>query len=218
MPKYCVQIKSETTMNQLLARKIEMTQMFDEQGKQIAVTVLEAEPAVVSRLKTVEKDGYAAVQVGYGQARKNAVTKPVAGQTKHLDTAPRRFKEERIDEVEGIAAGQVISVDQVLAAGDMVRAQGWSKGKGFQGGVRRWGFAGGPKTHGQSDRHRAPGSIGAGTSPGRVWKGKHMAGHMGNRKVTTRGLQVVSIDGNRLLVKGAIPGAKQALVLLIKQG
>jgi large subunit ribosomal protein L3 len=205
-------------MKQLLVRKIEMTQVFDEQGRQIPVTVVEAEPAVVSRTKSADKDGYVAVQVGYGLARKNAITKPVAGQTKNLAATPRRFREERVADLEGIEAGQAIAVADVLAAGDVVKAQGVSKGKGFQGGVRRWGFAGGPKTHGQSDRHRAPGSIGAGTSPGRVWKGKKMAGHMGARQITTRGLQVVSVEGNRLLIKGAVPGANQSLVLLIKQG
>jgi large subunit ribosomal protein L3 len=205
-------------MKQLLARKIEMTQIFDEAGRQVPVTVLEAEPAVVSRLKSQERDGYVAVQMGYGEARVNAVTKPVAGQTKSLPVTPRRFKEERMENVDGIEIGQSVNVDQVLAVGDVVDAQGWSKGKGFQGGVRRWGFAGGPKTHGQSDRHRAPGSIGAGTSPGRVWKGKHMAGHMGHRKITTQGLTVVSIEGNRLFIKGAVPGARQSLVLLTKQG
>lgn len=205
-------------MNQILTRKIEMTQVFDESGRQIACTVLEAEPAVVARIKSTESDGYVAAQIGYGVARANAITKPVAGQNKHLPSTPRRFKEERMDSLDGVEVGQEISLSGVLQAGDVIKAQGWSKGKGFQGGVRRWGFAGGPKTHGQSDRHRAPGSIGAGTSPGRVWKGKHMAGHMGNRKVTTRGLQIVSVEGNRVLVKGAVPGAKQSLVLLIKQG
>ncbi len=211
-------MKSDKTMKQLLARKIEMTQVFDEQGRQIPVTVLEAEPAVVNRTKTADKDGYIAVQVGYGEARKNAITKPVAGQTKHLETTPRRFREERVEDLEGVEAGKVIVATDVLAAGDIIKAQGISKGKGFQGGVRRWGFAGGPKTHGQSDRHRALGSIGAGTSPGRVWKGKKMAGHMGARQITTRGLQVVSIEGNRLFIKGAVPGANESLVLLIKQG
>jgi large subunit ribosomal protein L3 len=205
-------------MKQLLVRKIEMTQVFDDQGKQIPVTVLKAESAVINRVKTVDTDGYVAVQVGYGQAKANATTKPVAGQTKHLDVTPRRLREERLESVDGLEAGQAIEIDQILSAGDTVSAQGYSKGKGFQGGVRRWGFAGGPKTHGQSDRHRAPGSIGAGTSPGRVLKGKKMAGHMGNRKITTRGLQIVSIEGNTLLVKGAVPGARDSLVMLSKQG
>jgi large subunit ribosomal protein L3 len=204
-------------MKQLLARKIEMTQVFDEDGKQIAVTVLKAEPAVISQLKNEERDGYQAVQVGYGVARSNAVTKPVAGQTKDLKSTPRRFREERVESLEELTIGQELALNQVLAVGDTVAAQGWSKGKGFQGGVRRWGFAGGPKTHGQSDRHRAPGSIGAGTSPGRVWKGKKMAGHMGNRKITTRGLQIVSIEGDTVMVKGAVPGARESLVLLRKQ-
>ena len=194
-----------------------MTQVFDDEGKQIAVTVLKAEPAIISRIKQTESDGYQAVQVGYGVARANAVSKPVAGQTKNLEASPRRFREERVESLDELSVGQTVSLADVLSVGDTISAQGWSKGKGFQGGVRRWGFAGGPKTHGQSDRHRAPGSIGAGTSPGRVWKGKKMAGHMGNRKVTTRGLQVVSVEGDTVMIKGAIPGARESLVLLRKQ-
>jgi large subunit ribosomal protein L3 len=205
-------------MKQLLARKIEMSQMFDDLGKQIPVTVLEAEPAVINGFKTVERDGYVAVQVGYGAYRAKAVTKPVAGQSKQLSTTPRYLKEERVDTTEGLETGQAVELSQVLAVGDLISVQGQSKGKGFQGGVRRWGFGGGPKTHGQSDRHRAPGSIGAGTSPGRVLKGKRMAGHMGNRRITTQGLRVMAIEGNKIMVKGAVPGARQSLIVLTKQG
>jgi large subunit ribosomal protein L3 len=204
-------------MKQLLARKIEMSQVFDDQGRQIPVTVLEAEPAVINRFKTIEQDGYVAVQVGYGEFKAKAVTKPVAGQTKHLPTTPRHLKEERLDSIEGLEAGQVIELSHIIAVGDLVDAQGLSKGKGFQGGVRRWGFAGGPKTHGQSDRHRAPGSIGAGTSPGRVLKGKRMAGHMGHKVITAQNLEVMAIEGTRLLIKGAVPGARQTLILITKQ-
>ena len=205
-------------MNQLMAKKIEMTQMYDESGKQLPVTILEIVPAVVTRIKTAEKDGYAGVQVGFGSVKDKNVTKPVAGQVKSLTDKPRKFVEERLEDTDGLSVGQTISLAEVLAVGDMLSASGMSKGKGFQGGVKRWGFAGGPKTHGQSDRHRAPGSIGSGTSPGKVWKGLRMAGHMGHRQTTTRGLRILNIDGNRVWIKGAVPGAKQSWVLLKKQG
>lgn len=201
-----------------MARKIEMTQVFDDAGRQLPITIVEVEPASVVRVKSMEKDGYTAVQVGYGTAKESKLTKPVAGLVKALATKPRRFAEERLDAVDGIEVGQAIAIDDVLQVGDMVSVTGFSKGKGFQGGVKRWGFAGGPKTHGQSDRHRAPGSIGAGTSPGRVWKGKKMAGHMGNKQITTAGLRVVSIEGNKIMLKGAVPGARESWVMLRKQG
>lgn len=205
-------------MQQLMARKIEMTQVFDEQGKQLPITVVEVEPATVVRLKTADQDGYTAVQVGYGQARPEKQTKPMAGQFKNLDTTPRKLKEERLDSVEGLSVGQAIAVTDVINVGDTIAVTAVSKGKGFQGGVKRHGFAGGPKTHGQSDRHRAPGSIGAGSSPGKVWKGTRMAGHMGHKQITTRGLTVVAIDGNKVSLKGAVPGARSTWVLITKQG
>ncbi len=205
-------------MQQLMARKIEMTQRFDESGRQLPITVVQAEPAAVVRIKSMEKDGYSAVQVGYGIAKENKLTKPVAGLVKTLSNKPRRFVEEHLEVVDGIQIGQTIAIEDVLQVGDIVSVTGFSKGKGFQGGVKRWGFGGGPKTHGQSDRHRAPGSIGAGTSPGRVWKGKKMAGHMGNKQITTAGLQVVAIEGNKIMLKGAVPGARQSWVVLRKQG
>jgi large subunit ribosomal protein L3 len=205
-------------MNQLLARKIEMTQVFDEDGRVHPLTIVEVEPATVTKIKTVERDGYSAVQVGYGVMKPQHLTKPVAGQVKNLKTTPRRFREERRDDTAGIEVGQEVSLESVFAVGDLISVTGTSKGKGFQGGVKRWHFAGGPKTHGQSDRHRAPGSIGSGTDPGRVWKGLHMAGHMGSDKVTTRGLRVFSIEGNRIAIRGAVPGARQSLVMIKKQG
>ena len=205
-------------MQQLMARKIEMTQVFDDAGRQLPITIVEAEPAAVVRVKSVEKDGYSAVQVGYGTAKENKLTKPVAGLVKALSTKPRRFVEERLESTEGIEPGQAVAIADVLAVGDIVSVTAFSKGKGFQGGVKRWGFRGGPKTHGQSDRHRAPGSIGAGTSPGRVWKGKKMAGHMGNKRITTAGLRVVAIEDNKIMLKGAVPGARESWVMLRKQG
>lgn len=201
-----------------MARKVEMTQIFDDEGHQLPITIMEAEPAAVVRIKSVEKDGYSAVQVGYGVAKENKVTKPVLGMVKALSTKPRKFVEERMDNVEGVEVGQAINIADVLQVGDFVAVTGLSKGKGFQGGVKRWGFGGGPKTHGQSDRLRAPGSIGAGTSPGRVWKGKKMAGRMGGKRITTAGLRVVAIEGNKIMLKGAVPGARESWVLLRKQG
>ena len=205
-------------MQQLMAQKIEMTQIFDEDGKQLPVTIVEAQPATVVRLKSEQKDGYTAVQVGYGVAKESKLTKPVAGLVKNLKTKPRKFAEERLESTEGIEPGQEIAINDVIQVGDTVSVTGLSKGKGFQGGVKRWGFGGGPKTHGQSDRHRAPGSIGAGTSPGRVWKGKKMAGQMGHKQITTFGLKVVGIEGNKIMLKGAVPGARQTWVMVRKQG
>ncbi len=205
-------------MQQLMARKLEMTQVFDDQGKQLPITVVEVEPAVVVRLKTQEKDGYSAVQVGYGQARPEKQTKPLAGQFKNLQTTPRKLKEERLESTEGLEVGQTVAITDVINVGDTISVTALSRGKGFQGGVKRHGFAGGPKTHGQSDRHRAPGSIGAGSTPGKVWKGTRMAGQMGHKQITTRGLTVVAIDGNKVSLKGAVPGARATWVTITKQG
>ena len=145
-------------MQQLMAQKIEMTQIFDEDGKQLPVTIVEAQPATVVRLKSEQKDGYTAVQVGYGVAKESKLTKPVAGLVKNLKTKPRKFAEERLESTEGIEPGQEIAINDVIQVGDTVSVTGLSKGKGFQGGVKRWGFGGGPKTHGQSDRHRRTGA------------------------------------------------------------
>jgi large subunit ribosomal protein L3 len=205
-------------MNQLMAKKIEMTQSFSEGGKQLPVTVLEVQPAVVTRLRTLDQDGYEAIQVGYGSVKPNKVSRPVSGQIKNIAAKPRHFREERVASLDGVEVGSEVLLDDVIKVGDMVSVSARSKGKGFQGGVKRWGFAGGPKTHGQSDRHRAPGSIGSGTDPGRVWKGLHMAGHMGHRNVTVSGLEVVSVEGNRIMLKGAVPGSRSTWVKIVKQG
>jgi large subunit ribosomal protein L3 len=204
-------------MKQLMAKKINMTQVFSETGKILPVTMVEIQPAVVTRLKDMDNDGYIAVQVGYGEKKPQKMTKPVAGQVKGISHNPRHFKEELVTSLASLEVGQVLSVADIFKVGDIISVTAWSKGKGFQGGVKRWGFAGGPKTHGQSDRHRAPGSIGSGTDPGRVWKGLHMAGHMGNKRITTQGLTIVSIDGNKIAIKGAVPGANQSLLVMKKQ-
>jgi large subunit ribosomal protein L3 len=199
----------------LLGRKIGMTQVFAPSGEVIPVTVLEVGPCVVTQVRTRDRDGYEAVQVGFGEARAKSLTKPQAGHLKGAGQLLRHLREFKADDVSEHEIGQVLTVD-VFATGDLVDVTGTSKGRGFQGVMRRHGFRGGPRTHGQSDRSRAPGSIGAGTDPGRVWKGTRMAGRMGNRRVTTQNLQIVEImpDRNVLLVRGSVPGAKNGLVMI----
>ncbi len=199
----------------LLGRKIGMTQVFAPSGEVIPVTVLEVGPCVVTQVRTRDRDGYEAVQVGFGEARAKSLTKPQAGHLKGAGQLLRHLREFKADDVSEHEIGQVLTVD-VFATGDLVDVTGTSKGRGFQGVMRRHGFRGGPRTHGQSDRSRAPGSIGAGTDPGRVWKGTRMAGRMGNRRVTTQNLQIVEImpDRNVLLVRGSVPGAKNGLVMV----
>jgi large subunit ribosomal protein L3 len=194
-----------------------MTRIFEDDGSVVPVSVIEATPNTVTRLRDVEKDGYAAVQLGAGVARRS--TKPVAGQFKHLDKdlqRPRHVRELRVDGTDGYDVGQQLGVD-VFEAGELVDVTGVSKGHGFTGVIARHNFKRGPKTHG-SDHHRAPGSIGAGTYPGRVWKGTRMAGHMGNEQVTVKKLKVVKIDPERnlILVRGAVPGARNGLLLVQK--
>jgi large subunit ribosomal protein L3 len=194
-----------------------MMRIFEDDGSVVPVSVIEATPNTVTRLRDVEKDGYAAVQLGAGVARRS--TKPVAGQFKHLDKEhqhPRHVREIRLDATEGYEVGQQVAVD-LFEAGELVDVTGVSKGHGFAGVIARHNFKRGPKTHG-SDHHRAPGSIGAGTDPGRVWKGSRMPGHMGNEQVTVKKLKVVRIDTERnlILVKGAVPGARNGLLLVRK--
>ena len=194
-----------------------MTRIFADDGSVVPVSVIEATPNTVTRLRDVEKDGYTAVQLGAGVARR--ATKPVAGQFKHLGKdlqRPKHVRELRVDETDGYEVGQQLGVD-LFEAGELVDVTGVSKGHGFTGVIARHNFKRGPKTHG-SDHHRAPGSIGAGTYPGRVWKGTRMAGHMGNEQVTVKKLKVVKIDPERnlILVRGAVPGARNGLLLVQK--
>ncbi|MGD0354250.1 MAG: 50S ribosomal protein L3 [Dehalococcoidia bacterium] len=195
----------------LLGKKIGMTQLYRE-NLEIAVTAIEAGPCCVTQVKTVEKDKYNAVQLGFGESKK--LTKAEKGHLKE-NGAYRYLRELRTDDVKDYQVGQKIDVT-IFKPGDIVQVEGISKGKGFAGGVKRYHFRGGPKTHGQSDRHRAPGSVGSTTTPGRVFKGLRMAGHMGDRKVTVRNLEVVEVDQakNIVLLKGAIPGGKNGLVLI----
>lgn len=198
-----------------------MTSTYDARGRRVGATVLEIQPNLVTQVKTQDsKDGYDAVQLGYGS--KKSVNKPQLGHAKKAGVGQpiRWFREVRTAEVAGIKPGTDLKVTQVFSVGDAVKITGVSKGKGFQGGVRRHGFHGGPKTHGQSDRHRAPGSIGQTTTPGRVYRGKRMAGHMGAETVSVRNLEVVGVDkeSNLLVVKGAVPGYSGSLVTVTKLG
>lgn len=196
----------------IIGRKLGMTQIFRDSGEAEAVTAVEAGPCSVIQIKTVAKEGYNAVQLGFGEAKR--IKSPQRGHLRGLGQF-RYLREFRVDDIGDIQVNLDVSMFQ---DGDLVDVTGISKGKGFAGVVKRYGFAGGPKTHGQSDRHRHPGSIGATTSPGRVFKGTRMAGHMGNRRVTVRKLEVLKTDPERnlLLIKGAVPGAKNGLLLITK--
>ncbi len=198
----------------ILGRKVGMTQIFDESGAAVPVTVIEAGPCYVTQVRTTERDGYTAAQIGFGQAKR--LTKPQKGHLKKLPPT-RYLREIRVTDISGIETGQKIDVS-IFQPGEMVDVTGISKGKGFAGVVKRHGFAGGPRTHGQSDRHRAPGSIGAGTTPGRVLKGTRMAGRMGGERVTVKNLEIVQADParNLLLVKGAVPGGRNSLLIIKK--
>lgn len=197
-----------------------MTSTYDARGRRVGATVIKIQPNLITQVKTDDsKDGYKALQLGLGS--KKSVKKPQIGHLKKAGTNQKVgwLKEVRVDEVSA-KLGQEIKVNEVFTKGDSVKVTGISKGKGFQGGVRRWGFHGGPKTHGQSDRHRAPGSIGSGTTPGLVYKGKKMAGHMGNTQATVRNLEVIEVDrkNNLLVIKGGIPGASGTIVMIEKLG
>jgi large subunit ribosomal protein L3 len=194
----------------LLGRKLGMTQVFDHEGTLHAVTVIEITPQTVTQVKTSSRDGYEAVQVGYDERRSS--NKPMRGHLKKLGDF-RTLREFRVRGDGEHALGDKIGIE-LFNEGDLVDVRGMSKGRGFAGGVKRHGFHGGPKTHGQSDRHRAPGSIGSGTTPGRVYKGQRMAGHMGAANVTAKNLRVVRKDEAKglLLVAGAVPGASNGVV------
>ena len=197
----------------ILATKVGMTQIFNEDGVLTPVTVLQAGPCVVTQVKTVENDGYAAVQVGYGEKREKLVNKPMQGHFKKAGVTNKRFvKEFKFDNAAEYALGQEITVEQFVA-GDKIDVTAISKGKGFQGAIKRHNQHRGPMAHG-SKFHRHAGSNGACSDPSKVFKGKKMPGHMGHKKVTTQNLVVVRVDAekNLLLVKGAVPGPKKSLV------
>jgi large subunit ribosomal protein L3 len=202
----------------ILGKKLGMTQVFAADGKRIPVTVVQAGPCVVLQRKTVETDGYNALQLGFGQKAAQRTNQPAMGHFKKAGQGAFQYLREL--DVEGIDEHQVgdeITCDGLFAAGELVDVSGTSKGKGFQGVIKRWNFSGGRNTHG-SMFHRGPGSIGCSAWPSRVFKGKKMAGQMGNRKVTTQGLEVVDVRAgeNLILIKGAVPGAANGLVVIRK--
>lgn len=192
----------------LVGRKSGMTRVFNEEGVSVPVTVIEAEPNRITQIKSGEQDGYSAIQVTTGSAKQNRVSKPMAGHFAKADTgAGRGLWEFRADDLGELAVGGELSVTQ-FRVGQKVDVRGVSKGKGYAGTIKRWNFRGQDNTHGNSISHRAPGSIGQCQTPGRVFKGKKMAGQMGNARVTTQNLEVVQIDAERnlILIKGAVPG------------
>jgi len=197
----------------LIGRKLGMTQIFDEQGLARPVTVIEAGPCVVTQIRKQEKDGYEAVQLGYGISKR--LNKPQQGHVRASGHQVRTLREFKADDYSNIEVGQVFTAD-TFATGDVVDVVGTSKGRGFQGGMKRHGFSGGPKTHGQSDRARAPGSIGSSATPGRVFKGLKMAGHMGHERVTVQNLKILRVDleRNLLLVEGSVPGPNKGTLLI----
>ena len=201
-------------MKGILGKKLGMTQIFTEAGDVIPVTVVEAGPVVVTQIKTTEKEGYNAVQVGYGEVKEKSLNKPQKGHLAAANVLKKHLKEFRMDSVEGYTVGQEIKAD-LFAAGEKIDVTGTSKGKGFQGPIKRHGQSRGPESHG-SRYHRRPGSMGACSFPGRVFKNKKLAGHMGSVTVTVQNLEVVRVDAekNLILVKGAIPGPKGSMVTI----
>ena len=200
----------------LIGKKIGMTQIFDEKGKVIPVTVVEAGPCVVTQKKTVEKDGYAAIQVGYGDMKPSKVTKPLKGHFDKGDVAPKRtLREFRVENTDNYNVGDLIKVD-VFACGDKVDVTGTSKGKGYAGVIKRWNFSRLKESHGTGPVARHSGSNGACSSPSRVWKGLKLAGHLGAEKVTVHNLMVAKVDAenNLIAIKGAIPGPNGGTVVI----
>lgn len=197
----------------IIGRKLGMTQVFDETGVVHPVTVVEAGPCVVTQIKTPETDGYSAVQLGFGLDKR--LNRPEQGHRRASGFMSRTLREVNADDPATFSVGQVINCD-VFEQGELVDVTGTSKGRGFQGGMKRHGFRGGPKTHGQSDRARAPGSIGSSATPGRVFKGLKMAGHMGHERVTVQNLRIVRVDPERnlLLIEGSAPGPNEGLLII----
>ena len=203
------------TVRGIIGKKIGTTQFFRESGVTDCVTAIQVGPCTVAQVKTKERDGYDGVQLGFEPVRR--LNKPRQGHLRAAEKLFRYLREVGVDDPSEVEVGQEINAS-LFEPGERVHATGFSKGRGFAGVVKRHGFRGGPKTHGQSDRHRAPGSIGAGNTPGRVLKGQKMAGHMGNAKITVRNLEVVLADSERnlLLVKGAVPGARNGVLVIRK--
>jgi len=201
-------------MKGLIGKKVGMTQLFDDAGRAVPVTVIVAGPCYVTQVRTVDQDGYSAVQLGFEETKTQRLSGGELGHLKKNELPPLRILRE-FRTTEELEEGQTLTVD-VFEEGERVDIVGKSKGRGFAGVVKRYGFSGGPKTHGQSDRHRAPGSIGAGSTPGRVFKGKKMPGRMGNATVTSQNLLISRIDpeNNIIAVRGSVPGPKNGLVII----
>ncbi|MGB7062666.1 MAG: 50S ribosomal protein L3 [Candidatus Zixiibacteriota bacterium] len=205
-------------MEGIVGKKIGMTRVFNQEGQAIAVTVIEAGPCPVVQVKTKEREGYDAIQLGFGEKRKKLFTQPLLGHFIRAKVEPKRIlKEMRTENSDKFKTGQELKVD-LFSVGEKVSVTGISKGLGFQGVVRRYKFRGGPKTHGQSDRLRAPGSIGGSSYPSRVFKGQRMPGRMGGEKLTIKNLEVVGVDAekNLLLLKGAVPGKRNSYLTIRK--
>ncbi len=200
----------------LIGKKVGMTQIFDAAGAAVPVTLIEVGPCYVTQVRKPESDGYSAVQLGFEETKPKRLSGGQLGHLKRNNFPPLRFLREFREKDPGVQEGDKLVVSDVFAVGEHVDVVGQSKGKGFQGAVKRHHFKGGPKTHGQSDRQRAPGSRSSGTTPGRVYKGSRGAGHMGDDRVTVQNLMVVLVDGERNLlgVRGAVPGAKGGLVTI----
>lgn len=205
-------------MSALLGKKVGMTSVFTETGELIPCTVIEAGPCPVTQIRTQKVDGYTAVQLGYGDVTAKHVTKPVAGQYKKSNTTPKRYLREFRDMDKEYSLGDILTVE-IFAKGDKVKISGTGKGKGFQGVMKRHHFSGvGGTTHGQSDRQRAPGSIGSSSYPSRVFKGMKMAGRMGGKRISIRNLEIIQAipESNLLLIKGSIPGTPNSIIEIVK--
>lgn len=200
----------------LIGKKIGMTQIFDETGNVIPVTVVEAGPCTVTQIKTVENDGYQAIQVGFGDVKVSRVNKPMKGHFDKADVAPKKtLKEFRLENIDGIEVGNILKAD-TFEVGEIVDVKGTSKGHGTAGAIKRWNFSRLRMTHGTGPNHRHAGSLGACSSPSRVFKGKKMAGHYGHETVTVQNLKVAKVDAenNLIAIKGAIPGPKGGIVVI----
>jgi len=201
----------------ILGKKVGMTRLFGDHGQVISVTVIEAGPCPIVQIKTEATDGYEAIQIGFAQKRENSINEPLRGHFKKANCPPVRFlKEFRTDNVENFQLGEQLTVE-IFSPGELVDISGISKGKGFSGVMKRWGFKGGKATHG-AETHRAPGSIGASASPSRVFKGLPMAGRMGGKRITVQNLEVVKVDTEKslLVVRGSVPGPRDGLLMIRK--
>lgn len=200
----------------LIGKKIGMTQIFDEAGNVVPVTVVEAGPCTVTQIKTMENDGYEAIQVGFGDVKVSRVNKPMKGHFDKADVAPKKtLKEFRLDSIDGIEVGNILKAD-IFEVGEVVDVKGTSKGHGTAGAIKRWNFSRLRMTHGTGPNHRHAGSLGACSSPSRVFKGKKMAGHYGHETVTVQNLKIAKVDAenNLIAIKGAIPGPKGGIVVI----